>query len=112
MNATSAPVAPEVDEFRIAGLTPAPSLGVRPPRVAESPAALECRHLRTLALNDLKGESADTWVVFGQVVGIHIDDAVIVDGAVDVTRYRPLSRLGYLDYAAVETVFSMTRPAG
>ncbi len=111
MNATSAPVGPDVNEFEIAGLTPAPCRAVKPPRVAESPAALECRHLQTIELNDLNGQSVGSWVVLGQVVGIHIDDEVIVDGAVDVTRYKPLARLGYTDYVAVDTVFSIARPS-
>lgn len=111
MNATSAPVDRDVDEFNLAGLTPAPCRAVKPPRVGESPAALECKHLQTIELKDLNGESVDSWVVLGQVVGIHIDDDVIVDGAVDVTRYRPLARLGYMDYAAVDSVFSIARPS-
>jgi flavin reductase (DIM6/NTAB) family NADH-FMN oxidoreductase RutF len=105
MNRSSAPLPAGVDEFEAAGLTPAPSHEVAPPRVAEAPAALECRVWRII---DLPGE-ANTLVI-GTVVGIHIDDRVIRDGMVDVTRYAPVARLGYLDYAAVHEVFQLARP--
>lgn len=112
MSETSAPAAPDVDEFDLAGLRTEKSISVAPPRVADAPAAMECKHLQTLALKDLDGNSAETWVVIGQVTWIHINDDVIVDGFVDVTRYQPLSRLGYTHYAAVESVFSLDRPPG
>ena len=106
MNATSGPYPPDTDEFALAGLTPAPSRQVAPPRVAEAPAALECRLWRIL---DLPGKA--NHLVIAEVVGVHIDDAVIADGKVDVTRYQPVARLGYRDYAAVREVFQMTRPS-
>ena len=106
MNATSGPYPPDTDEFALAGLTPAPSREVAPPRVAEAPAALECRVWRIL---DLPGKA--NHLVIAEVVGVHIDDAVITDGKVDVTRYQPVARLGYRDYAAVREVFQMTRPS-
>lgn len=110
MNETSGSWPADVSEFDISGLTAVASNLVGPPRVKESPAAMECRHLRTIEMTDLDGRSARTWVVFGQVVGIHIADDVIVDGRVDVTRYRPLARLGYMDYSDVAEVFSLNRP--
>jgi flavin reductase (DIM6/NTAB) family NADH-FMN oxidoreductase RutF len=105
MNVSSGPWPAGDDEFRRAGLTPAPSRVVAPPRVAEAPAALECRVWRII---DLPG--AGNVMVIGEVVGVHIDPAVVVDGKVDVTRYAPLARLGYRDYAAVHEVFALTRP--
>ncbi|MBP7000532.1 flavin reductase family protein [Amaricoccus sp.] len=107
MNASSASLAAGVDEFAHAGLTPAPCRVVAAPRVAEAPASLECRAWKIL---DLPG--AGNTLVIGEVVGVHIDDAVLVDGMVDVTLYAPLARLGYRDYAAVRETFPMTRPAG
>jgi flavin reductase (DIM6/NTAB) family NADH-FMN oxidoreductase RutF len=109
MNATSAAVGPEVDEMALAGLTPAPCKLVKPPRVAESPVALECRHFKTIPLPG-KDDGEGYIIIIGQVVGIHIDEAVIVDGKVDVTRLRPIARLGYMDYSVVDAVFSMQRP--
>jgi flavin reductase (DIM6/NTAB) family NADH-FMN oxidoreductase RutF len=110
MNRTSAAVAHEISEFDLAGLDAAPSRLVKPPRVAGAVTALECRHLETIRLKDLNGVESDSYMVLGQVVGVHIDDSVIVEGMVDVTLYRPLSRLGYMDYAAVTEVFQMGRP--
>ena len=48
--------------------------------------------------------------MIGQVVGTHIDDRIIRDGMVDMAAYRPIARLGYMDYTSVETVFEMLRP--
>ena len=93
----------------LAGLTPAPCKLVKPPRVAESPVALECRHFKTIPLPG-KDDGEGYIIIIGQVVGIHIDEAVIVDGKVDVTRLRPIARLGYMDYSVVDAVFSMERP--
>lgn len=105
MNASSGHYGAEEDEFAIAGLTPAPSRVVRAPRVAGAPAALECRVWRIV---DLPGP--ENVLVIGEVVGIHVDDSVLVGGKVDVTLYRPLARLGYRDYAAVTEVFALNRP--
>ncbi len=105
MNVSSGHYPAGEDEFARAGLTPAPSRVVGPPRVAEAPASLECRVWKII---DLPGPA--NVMVIGEVVGIHIDDAALVDGKVDVTLYRPLARLGYRDYAAVKEVFALNRP--
>jgi flavin reductase (DIM6/NTAB) family NADH-FMN oxidoreductase RutF len=112
LNLTSARVAPEIDEFALAGVQWEPSRFVKPPRVRDSPAALECRYWRTIEL-PRHGESGVAHaVVFGLVVGIYIDDAYITDGKVDTAAMRPISRLGYRDYSLVtpETVFTMDKP--
>lgn len=112
MNGTSASVPPEVDEFDLAGLSKAPSRMVAPPRVAASPAALECRVLQVIALTDLDGASAGSYLVLGQVVGVHIDPAYIVEGRFDTAAARPLARCGYLaDYAVVRELTKIRRPA-
>lgn len=110
MNQTSAMVPHDVDEFGLAGLTPVPSRLVKAPWVAESPAALECKLLRVIQLEDIEGKTFDRYLVIGQVVGIHIDDAVIHDGMLDITELKTLGRLGYMDYTAVEKTFQMNRP--
>ncbi|MCH8239530.1 MAG: flavin reductase family protein [Proteobacteria bacterium] len=109
MNQTSAMVGPEVDEMALAGLTPAPCNLVKPPRVAESPAAFECKYYKTLSLPGLDGSEGNL-VVIGEVIGIHIDDDAIKNGRVDTAKLRPIARLGYMDYAVVDAVFSMDRP--
>ncbi len=112
MNMSSAAVPFGVDEFPLAGLTAAASHFVKPPRVKESPVALECRHFQTIALPGAGRYQQNYNLVIGQIVGIHIDDRFIKDGLVDVGAMRPIARLGYMDYAVVtpETIFSITRP--
>ncbi|HWK95446.1 MAG TPA: flavin reductase family protein [Pseudolabrys sp.] len=111
MNETSAPMPRGQNEMVRAGLAPAPSRMVKPPRVAESPCALECKMTQIVALHDITGAPADCHVVFGQVVGVHIDDRFIKNGLVDTAAMRPIARCGYTgDYAVVDSLFSMTRP--
>lgn len=110
MNMTSAPAPAGVDEAAVAGLEMAASRLVKPPRVKASPVHLECRYLQTVDLpcDTPGGRNA---VVFGQVVGVHIDESVLTDGRVDMAKLKPIARLGYMDYCLVEDVFAMPRPA-
>jgi flavin reductase (DIM6/NTAB) family NADH-FMN oxidoreductase RutF len=100
-----------VNEMEQSGLTPAPSRLVRPPRVAASPCALECRLLQIIDLKDLQGRPSTRYVAFGQVVGVHIDDRFIKDGRLDTTAMQPIARCGYADYSVVDKVFAMARPS-
>ncbi|MGX1096390.1 flavin reductase family protein [Amorphus sp. MBR-141] len=110
VNQTSAVVPEDVSEADLAGLELAESVAVRPPRVKRSPVALECKYVQTIRLKGVDGEEFPGSMVLGQVVSIYIDDAVLKDGMVDITRIRPLARMGYLDYAYVDDVFAMRRP--
>src|SRR5258706_11308018 len=111
MNRTSAPVAPGVDEMALAGLEAAPSRNVRPPRVARSPAALECRVTQILQQADLDGRKIDNWLLLGQVVGVHLRRDYLKDGRFDTAAARPIARCGYRgDYATVTSIFEMIRP--
>ena len=112
MNLSSAPVAANVDEFELAKLDTAPSLVVKPPRVAASPSALECRLWKTLAMPRTDANQLEYVVVFGHVVAIYIDDAYVKDGIVDTGAMRPLARMGYMDYSVVrpDTVITLSRP--
>jgi flavin reductase (DIM6/NTAB) family NADH-FMN oxidoreductase RutF len=110
MNTTSAPLARGLNEMIRAGLDPAPSRVVKPPRVAASPCALECKLIKIVPMTTCDGQPVDCHVVFGQVVGVHIDDRFIVDGLLDTAAMRPIARCGYDQYAVVESVFSMQRP--
>jgi len=105
MNATSAPMAAGADEFDRAGLTREDCHTIPCARVAGAPAALECRATQIVKLPGMAN-----LVVFGVVTGVHMRDDCIADGRFDVTRFRPLARLGYMDYTAVDTVFEMERP--
>ena len=113
MNMSSAPVRRGVNEFELAGLASAASVFVKPPRVADTPAALECRYWKTLPMPVPEGRAEPVyWVVFGEVVGIYIDDQYIRDGMFDTAAAQPLARLGYMDYSVVskESLFTLNRP--
>lgn len=110
MNRTSEAVARGVNEFELAGLTAAPSQLVKPPRVAESPCALECKATDIVRMKGADGSPRDNYVVFGEVVGIHIDERYIKNGILDASALKPIARLGYRDYAVVTELFQMTRP--
>jgi flavin reductase (DIM6/NTAB) family NADH-FMN oxidoreductase RutF len=111
MNLTSAPFPPGVSEFEAAGLTAAPSRLVRPPRVADVPAALECKLLLVLPLKDLDGRPTPNTLVLGQVVGVHVDPAFLRDGLFDLVAAGTIARCGYRgDYAEVTALFEMLRP--
>ncbi len=105
MNETAAPLARGVNEMVRAGLAPAPSRLVKPPRVATAPCALECKLVRIVPMTTHDGAPVDCHVVFGQVVGVHIDDRFIVNGLLDTAAMRPIARCGYDQYAVVESVF-------
>ena len=112
MNTTSGPFPRGIDEMTEAGLEPAPSILIKPPRVKASPCALECKWLQTVPLLDIGGEPIDRYVVFGQVIGIYIDEQFIKDGRLDTAALRPIARAGYQDYfvSTPETKFSIRRP--
>ncbi len=112
MNQTSAPLPRGTSEYGHAGLEMAASQFVRPPRVAASPAALECKLLSVQQLVDLDGQAVERWMVLGQVVGIFMDDAFIKDGRFDTAAAHPIARCGYADYAEVDHLFSIQRPLG
>lgn len=109
MNASSAHVSRSVSEFEKAGLTPVPSELVAAPRVKESPVNLECRLVQVIQLRSTSPKIVNNLVI-GEVIGIHIDERIIKDGMIDMASYRPLARLGYMDYTIVEETFSMDRP--
>ena len=109
MNASSAALPRGQSEFGHAGLEELASEIVAAPRVKGSPCQLECKLWQIIDL-PTAANGRRNHLVIGNVVGIHIDEDVIVDGKVDVTRYQPVSRLGYKDYAAIEKVFELARP--
>lgn len=110
MNETSRAHEPHVNEFEAAGLTAVPSRLVRPPRVAESPAALECKVTQIVPLHDLNGRAGERTLAIGEVVGIHIDEQFLKEGLFDMAAARTIARCGYWDYTEVTEVFHMPRP--
>jgi flavin reductase (DIM6/NTAB) family NADH-FMN oxidoreductase RutF len=111
MNLTSTATPHGADEFELAGLEKAASIKVRPPRVVASPANLECRVLRIVEIApEAKGETASN-VVFGRVVGLHVQDQFLDDaGRFDTVKARPLTRLGGIQYAAPGPIIEMQQP--
>jgi len=103
MNLTGTDFADGVSEPDMAGLEMVPCRFVKPPRVARSPIALECRYSKTVELVCESGRKMPNALVVGEVINVHFDDAVIHDGMIDVARIRPLARLGYMDYSVVVT---------
>lgn len=113
MNQSCAAVPPEVDEFTLAGVTPEASQQVAVPRVAESPVAFECRLTQMIRLHSADGAALDTWLTLGEVVMVHIDRHLLVDGIYDTAAAQPILRGGGpADYFALgpESRFRMFRP--
>lgn len=101
-----------VDEFEALGIAHAPSRHVAPRRVAGSPVQFECVLTQKMQFPGNTPEAAG-WILVGQVVGVHIaDDALGADGCIDITRLKPLARLGYRDYTCIDQAFDMSEYDG
>lgn len=113
MNATSAMVASDVDEFALAGIDALPSRLVRPDRVAASPVSFECVVTQVVQLQTKEHRALDQWLVIGEAVGIHIDRAMLEDGVYQTARAQPITRGGGPgDYFEIreDALFQMMRP--
>lgn len=101
---------PEVDEFSQLGIPTVASQRVKPLRVAASPVHFECRLRQSLYIPANTPE-ASTYLLIGEVIGVHIQEDVIdADGVLDILKIKPLARVGYLDYVTVESKFQVVRP--
>lgn len=105
MNTTSGPWPRQTDEFDKAGIERTDCETIACSRVANAPASLECKLTQIVQLPGVAN-----FVVFGEVVGVHMRDDCLVDGTFDVTRFQPLTRLGYRDYSRITELFSLKRP--
>lgn len=105
MSATSAPLPRGTDEFLAAGVEKAACTTIPCPRVATAPATLECTLIQIIPL-----KGSNNFLILGEVTGIHLRDDCMVQGRFDPTRYHPLARMGYRDYAVVDQVFEHLRP--
>ncbi len=96
---------PEQDEFVLAGLTPAPSDLVRPPRVAECKVSLECRERLTIGVGRSKNS-----LILGEVVRLHVADEILEDQVIDPRKLHAIGRLGGASYCRVRDIFDRSRP--
>jgi flavin reductase (DIM6/NTAB) family NADH-FMN oxidoreductase RutF len=113
MNKTCATVPYGVNEFTLAGLTQTPSRLVSPPRVAESPVNFECKVSEIIQLKSHTGIPAQSWLVLGEVVAIHIDNTLLPGGIFDTFNANIILRAGGPSaYAEItpEARFDMIRP--
>ena len=113
MNQTSASVAADVNEFALAGLTMAASKLIKPPQVAESPVRFECKLSQLIPLQTANGEQVPTWLVLGEVIGVHIAPSLLIDGVFDTLAADPVLRAGGPgDYYTLNAAnkFSLLRP--
>ncbi|MBB2751132.1 UNVERIFIED_ORG: flavin reductase (DIM6/NTAB) family NADH-FMN oxidoreductase RutF [Rhizobium aethiopicum] len=110
MNLSSAALPYGESEFAFAGLTPKQAELIDAPYVGEAFAVLECRVTEIIEPKTLSGTPSENVLVFGEVVGIRIDEAIVRDGRLDMSIARPLARMGYMDYSEGSDVFEMMRP--
>lgn len=94
MNETSASLPHGEDEFAFAGLTKAESTLVKVPRVAQSPVNFECRLSQCIQLTGADGTAIDSWLVLGEVVGIHIAQSLLEEGIYQTAKANPVLRAG------------------
>ncbi|QGZ31130.1 flavin reductase family protein [Stutzerimonas stutzeri] len=113
VNISSEATAPEINEFELAGVTPVKSKLISVPRVKESPVSFECRLTQVVQLKGVDNCLVDTWMVFGEVVGVHIYQDLIVDGVYDTASSQTIMRGGgpadYFEIGA-EQLFRIYRP--
>ncbi|MBO0344263.1 flavin reductase family protein [Roseibium limicola] len=110
MNETSRAHPANVNEFEAAGLTMVESRMISAPRVAETPAALECKVTQILPLKDLNGDAGERVMAIAEVVGVHIDEAYLTEGLFDMVKAGTIARCGYWDYQLTTELFNMPRP--
>ena len=108
MIATSVEIAAEVNEFELTGLTIAPSVIVKPPRVAESPIHFECRVSQIVEVGNQPGGGS---VVIGEIVHLHVDERVLIgEDKIDLAALKPIGRLAGNAYVRVTDIFQAERP--
>jgi flavin reductase (DIM6/NTAB) family NADH-FMN oxidoreductase RutF len=107
MNACSASVPPEVDEFELSGLTPVPSDLIRPPRLAESKAQMECRLLQIVPVSDRPDGGI---LVLGEVLRFHVLESLLDGVKIDPDKLNAIGRMGGPTYVRTHDRFDMPRP--
>jgi flavin reductase (DIM6/NTAB) family NADH-FMN oxidoreductase RutF len=108
MNATSASVESDIDEFKLANLTPIDSVFIKPKRVKESPIHLECEMIHHYFMDNNEGGGA--CIVIGKIKTIHIDDSILMENnRINLDIYKPVARLAGSNYSTLGELFSIKR---
>jgi flavin reductase (DIM6/NTAB) family NADH-FMN oxidoreductase RutF len=108
MNASSVEALPGFNEFEFAGLTPAASTVVKPPRVTESPIHFECKVREIIDINDAPGGGS---IVIGTIVHIHVEDGILIgEDKINLTALQPVGRLAGDAYSRVTDIIELERP--
>lgn len=108
MNTTSQQVAPDIDEFELAGLTPIASIHIKPNRVKESLVHFECEMVHHYFLEDHKNGGAA--IIIGKILTMHIDDSILMENArINLETYKPVARLAGSNYSKLGEIFSIKR---
>lgn len=108
MNLSATELPADVDEFIYAGVTPAPSLTVKPPRVLESPVNYECELVQLIDIGSGPGSAS---IVIGRVLHLHIADEIMIsDDKVDTAKLQAVGRLAGNAYTRTREIFSLARP--
>ncbi|MDF1610006.1 flavin reductase family protein [Hoeflea sp. YIM 152468] len=110
MNLSSATAPYGDSEFDLAGLAMEEARLIDAPFVRDAHAALECKVTDIFEAKSLEGSPSGSFVVIGQVLGIHIDEAALTNGLLDMAAVAPVARLGYMDYSDASQTFQMNRP--
>lgn len=97
----------EENEFEISGLTPIPSLKVKPFRVKEAPIHFECKLFGNLEIGKGIGGSH---AIFGEVIMAHFDESLIQNNKIDAKKLAPVSRLAGTNWSKLGEIFSLERP--
>ena len=105
LNEASGDYGPEIDEFERAGLTPLASVKVRPPRIAEAAASVECRLMEVVQLDE-----GPARLIIGEMIYAHVRDGIVTDGKVDASKLDAIGRMGGPVYNYTRETFAMDRP--
>jgi flavin reductase (DIM6/NTAB) family NADH-FMN oxidoreductase RutF len=102
MNTTSHAFLPDENEFELAGLTPIPSVKIKPPRVKESPITMECELVHHYSLENHKHGGAT--IMVGKIVMFHVDESVLLDNyKINLETYKPVARLAGSNYSKLSS---------
>jgi flavin reductase (DIM6/NTAB) family NADH-FMN oxidoreductase RutF len=108
MNLSSEAVPADVDEFELAGVTPIPSVKIKPMRVKESLVTFECELVHHYFLENHK--NGGSCIVIGRIIMMHFDESVLLENyKINMETYKPIARLAGSNYSKIGEIFSVKR---